>query len=48
MRWLCGTLSDFVTDSGRPWAGFAATSSSRLTPDRPLLAKAEPDGPCTR
>jgi hypothetical protein len=48
MRWLCGTLTDFVADSGRPWAGFTATSSSRLTPDRPLLVKAEPDGACTR
>jgi hypothetical protein len=48
MRWLCGTLSDFVAGSGRPWEGFTAKSSSRLSPGRTLLVGSEPDAACTR
>jgi hypothetical protein len=44
---LCRTLSDFIAGSGRPWRGFTAFSTHRLTPGWEFLTATTQGGRCT-
>lgn len=48
MTWLCATISEFITASGRAWQGFTVVSTHQATPGWTVLASSTPGGACTR